>query len=942
MKKISIIFLFLLLIMPTFVYAVDSCDNKNVFIKMIELKKTNGLTEELSDVELEDNTINLDVKMYEVGDSIEYSLIIKNDSKDDYIVEDEYTNEDSNIEYSLKAKNGSYKIKKGTEEEFVLKATYKNKVEKEQFRSGKFDASSTVLLKVEEAKLIPFDINPKTGNIFYLLISLMLGVSIIFLFKIKNKKVQTLVLSIFMLLPVSVLADCSYNIELNSNIIIGYVKPNNCTYDGELVQGAEYTNGQYTYRYMQEGGYGSSWNNITDEGWGVKISNYSSTDDITTSLCSYINDKPVVSMAYMFFSTQAENIDLSSFYTSNVKSMESMFEYAKVQELDFSSFDTTNVNNMNYMFYGTYNLNKLDLRYFDTSRLKRLRTPFYSMANLKNLNVDNWDLSNIEENLSLLNDTVAVENISAYNLKLPKNSSYVFSNGKNLKGIEGTKTWDMSEVENASYMFSNDENLESIDFDGLDITNITNMDKIFEKCNKLKIIKLSNLDFSGFDNARLAEKLSIQSLPSLEILDFSNSKFYNNLEYAFYLYETPKIKELILTNINTENVVNMNHTFYLIKYLKKLDISDLDTQNVTDFSNMISYCSNLEELELGQINTSNVESMKEMFQFDTSLKSIDISGFDTSNLKNAEYMFYGDSAIETINASGFINPNVLSFKSLFANIKSLKTLIIDDWEPPQDISAGQNSLQFNGRPNVIENIYMRNWKIPETFEYMVNRYYLQIDEVNNIDVSGWDLSNTTSIAMLFKDGYHIRHISGLETWDTSNITNMSELFKYCYVLDEVDISNFDYSKVSRMDYMFNETHELKTVKMGYFNADSLENADNMFSQANKIEEIIFKSISTPSLKTVNQMFYQLPKLKRLDLRGMDTSHVTSMFSMFSGNTGLEYLDLSTFETNDSQNMSWMFYGCSSLTTAYAKTQADADRFNASSNKADNVQFVVKN
>ena len=27
----------------------------------------------------------------------------------------------------------------------------------------------------------------------------------------------------------------------------------NCTYDGELIKGAEYVNGQYTYRYMQQG-----------------------------------------------------------------------------------------------------------------------------------------------------------------------------------------------------------------------------------------------------------------------------------------------------------------------------------------------------------------------------------------------------------------------------------------------------------------------------------------------------------------------------------------------------------------------------------------------------------------------------------------------------------------------------------------------------------------
>ena len=36
------------------------------------------------------------------------------------------------------------------------------------------------------------------------------------------------------------------------------VKTVYCTYDGELTQGAEYVNGQYTYKYMQDGVYASS------------------------------------------------------------------------------------------------------------------------------------------------------------------------------------------------------------------------------------------------------------------------------------------------------------------------------------------------------------------------------------------------------------------------------------------------------------------------------------------------------------------------------------------------------------------------------------------------------------------------------------------------------------------------------------------------------------
>ena len=52
------------------------------------------------------------------------------------------------------------------------------------------------------------------------------------------------------------------------------------------------------------------------------------------------------------------------------------------------------------------------------------------------------------------------------------------------------------------------------------------------------------------------------------------------------------------------------------------------------------------------------------------------------------------------------------------------------------------------------------------------------------------------------------------------------------------------------------------------------------------------------------------------------------------------LDLSSFDTSNVTNMEKMFYS-SKATTGYARTQADADKFNASSSKPTDLNFVVK-
>ena len=132
-----------------------------------------------------------------------------------------------------------------------------------------------------------------------------------------------------------------------------------CTYDGELTQGAEYVNGQYTYRYMQEGQYaisGLAWQNITSDGWGVQLTDKASTDAVTSKVCTYINNKPVVSMSNMFSKSQATTLDVSNFNTSNVTNMSYMFYNSQATTLDLSNFDTSKVTNMSNMFYGSTNL----------------------------------------------------------------------------------------------------------------------------------------------------------------------------------------------------------------------------------------------------------------------------------------------------------------------------------------------------------------------------------------------------------------------------------------------------------------------------------------------------------------------------------------------------------------------------------------------------------
>ncbi|MDD6271922.1 MAG: BspA family leucine-rich repeat surface protein, partial [bacterium] len=267
----------------------------------------------------------------------------------------------------------------------------------------------------------------------------------------------------------------------------------NCEFDGELKQGAEYVNGQYTYRYMQESnfsitsGYNRNeyllamiginklygiggilpWANIDVDGWGVRLTNPYSYEPVTSELCTTINGKPIVSMSNMFRNSQAQSIDLSSFDTSNVINMFFMFGDSKATTLDLSSFNTSNVEYMDHMFSRSQ-ATTIDLSSFNTINVKDMNNMF------KNSQVTTLDLSSF--------NTINV-----------KDMNYMFGYSKAIE-IKGLENFNTSNVTNMSYMFSNSQ-VTKLDLNSFDTSNVIDMLFMFASS------KATTLDLSSFNTS---------------------------------------------------------------------------------------------------------------------------------------------------------------------------------------------------------------------------------------------------------------------------------------------------------------------------------------------------------------------------------------------------------------------------------------------------------
>jgi surface protein len=104
---------------------------------------------------------------------------------------------------------------------------------------------------------------------------------------------------------------------------------------------------------------------------------------------------------------------------------------------------------------------------------------------------------------------------------------------------------------------------------------------------------------------------------------------------------------------------------------------------------------------------------------------------------------------------------------------------------------------------------MRTWKLGENCNNLYKLFHGN-KKMQNIDISGWDVSNVTNMTYMFGSSNFNGDIS---KWDTSNVTNMSYMFEHTPFNQNINTKvvsrangttyiAWDVSNVTTMHYMF--------------------------------------------------------------------------------------------------------------------------------------------
>lgn len=199
-----------------------------------------------------------------------------------------------------------------------------------------------------------------------------------------------------------------------------------------------------------------------------------------------------------------------------------------------------------------------------------------------------------------------------------------------------------------------------------------------------------------------------------------------------------------------------------------------------------------------------------------------------------------------------------------------------------------------------------------------------IDKRYNINKSELDLSDINvkridNFSELFRDFADVETIN-ISGWDLTNASTLRQMFYGCKNLKEIiGIENLNVFYINDMSYMFFSCSSLKNLNLSKWKPYNLTNASRMFMDCNSLETIVgLEQWPTDNLELCESMFCRCKSLQYINLSKWKLTKVQSLMSMFLDCELLETVNLSNIKVTNVSSMTNMFCKCKKLKHVYTK------------------------
>lgn len=359
---------------------------------------------------------------------------------------------------------------------------------------------------------------------------------------------------------------------------------------------------------------------------------------------SSFNTSKVNYMGSMFHDCESLTaLNLSSFNTENISDYEYMFHCCKsLTALDLSSFNSKEILNTSCMFTGCIALKTIDISSFDTSKTTNMSFMFSGCSALETIYASSaFTTDNVKNDSYMFSTCTKLKNYTGSG----KTHAHIGEGGYftvapawvRFDAATGTLTFQCSSAKT-------DADTDFFLNEGSDVPGWYPA-----KSADIKTVVFKR----NFRDARPTTCSlwfgSCTNLTSIEGLENLNTSDVTRMDHMFYKCE--KLRALDLSGFNTEKVEDMSDMFSNCKNLETLNLSSFKTNNLTNMSEMFLECNKIAQLDLSGFNTSGVKALDQVFKRCYALESLDLSSFDTKLVTEMSSLFDNCQNLKTIYVS---------------------------------------------------------------------------------------------------------------------------------------------------------------------------------------------------------------------------------------------------------------------------------------------------
>ena len=393
----------------------------------------------------------------------------------------------------------------------------------------------------------------------------------------------------------------------------------------------------------------------------------------------------------------------------------------------------------------------------------------------------------------------------------PTTLSCFFAALSELETITGLEYLNTANVTDMSSLFDHCQKLTSLDLSNFNTAKVKNMESMFSHCSNLKTIYASDkfitaavtksenmfsycgslsgdidwsdkavdktyakIDGGYFRDKAYANRPWVKYADGTLTFRCGYKKTLGENEYALNSGENPPA-----WNTNPKNIS---------KVVFEASFANARPTSCYAWFKKFSELMKIEGIE--NLNTENVTSMAYMFSSCNKLAELDVTHFNTANVKNMKYMFEYCKGLSSLDVTNFNTANVTNMLAMF----------------------GRTSL-------------------------------------TSLDVTHFNTANVKDMTSMF---YACKGLTSLDVtnFNTANVTSMRDMFCMCDKLTSLDVTNFNTAKVTDMDNMFFGCKMLKEIYVSdKFVTDDVISSRCMFSNCSSLSGDIDWTSDKPSDKT---------------------------------------------------------------------------------------------